>query len=192
MIAVVERDVHPGLGAGEQQSGLLGVFAHNARHAASGFPNWEPVGDLRPALPKVACTVDVRREVAESLVFHGRVGFAGVHMRCFDGRDIGAARVWEIRDADVGPRLAFVARDVDQSVVGANPNSAFADARRRKRLDGTAPARGRCGGRRIQSLRDAELTADFFPAVTGVGGGVDHVHGRDQQFAVPGREQDGR
>ena len=74
--AVVEGDVHAELGAGVEQAGAVGIFAHHARRLVGGDAVLA-VGEQRPRLAVVVGAVDVRREIAEQEAIDGGVGGAG-------------------------------------------------------------------------------------------------------------------
>ena len=120
--AVVERDVHAELGAGVEQAGAIGIFAHDARRLI-GRDAVLAVGQLRPGLAEIVGAIDVRREIAqqESIDRHVR-GPRSVRAR-LDVLHAAARR--QVLRRHVGPRLAVVARHVDQAVVRSGPDQAL-------------------------------------------------------------------
>src|SRR4029077_6421950 len=94
----------------------------------------EAFGDARPRLARIARAEHVRRVVAESVESETGGRFGGVEVRRLDAEDFGALHVGNSGDARVGPRLAGVVRDLDQPIVGADPDRARADSGRAHRL----------------------------------------------------------
>src|SRR5438309_1150848 len=78
--AVVERDVHPELGAGVQQAGAIGILAHHPRRGVGGDAV-AAVGEPLPRLAVILRLVDVRLEVAEQVAQHRDVRGAGAARR---------------------------------------------------------------------------------------------------------------
>src|SRR4051794_30424438 len=96
----------------------------------------QPVCDARPRLAVVARAEDVWRVVADSeQVEHGE-GFGRVEVRRFDREHLGALDTWNTGDARVAPRLAAIARNLDQAVVRADPDQPGHDRGERHRLNG--------------------------------------------------------
>ncbi len=121
VIAVIERDVNALFSSRVQQNFANGILAHHAHeidvaNAADG---------LLPGLTKIMGTENVRMQVVEAVAIDRGVRGAGVEVRSFqhiDGAPNGE-RWWR----DVFPSRAGIFRQLDISIVAANPNQAFTD-----------------------------------------------------------------
>ena len=127
--AVVERDVDARLGAEEQQSLALGILANRAREVVGR----NAADDLRPALAVVRRLVDVGRAVGPLIPVAGQIRGARIVRRRVDQADARERR--QIRRRDVRPRLSAVTRHVHDAVIGARPDDAAVDGRRREGED---------------------------------------------------------
>ena len=121
--SVIERIQQPVPGAREEQAFLVGILGDRAhvgelvlRHA---------VADLGPGLAEIRGFVDKGIAVVVQVEVHRHVGRAGCES---GGRDAGdAAPGGQPRDvfAQIGPMLATVASDPNQTIVRAGPDSPF-------------------------------------------------------------------
>ena len=157
VITVVEGDVHAVLRAGEEQAPAHGIGADDSCDAPRRVIHRQAVRDARPRLAEVARAVEEGRMKSQAHVLDGRVGRAGHVRRGFERDDVGATRIRHLRDADVGPRLSFVARQVDESVGRAHPDHTAPHGGRGERLDRAAPAARVGGGGRVETLGNAKL-----------------------------------
>ena len=169
VIAVVEREPDLRLTPREQQSLPPRVFLHRVDVRAVG----DAAHDLRPALAAVLGPVDVRTQIVEMERVDCGIGLVGVRVRRVHDRDLGPRheRGWR----DIGPRLAPVARDLDQPVVRASPNGVRIHGARREGVDHAAPRRrsGRCARIATHDLRNfprlaREIGTDLLPAVASI------------------------
>ena len=103
-----------------------------------------------------------------------RVGFVKVEVRSLHHHHLAPRR--ERRRRDVLPGLAVVIGHVDETIVGADPESRRAQRRGRDRVDDAAPlAFGRVGGGRFVEVRRhagvfaRQVWADLRPAFAAVG-----------------------
>ena len=87
VIAVVERDVHAGLGTCEQEPASFGVRAHDVHERAAGHGGRQSRDDLCPRFPIVTRAVDVRVEVAAIVRVERDVRGARVEGGCLDRRE---------------------------------------------------------------------------------------------------------
>ena len=104
-----------------------------------------------------------------------------VEVRCVELRNLAPRR--HRRGRHVLPRLAGIARDVDQPIVRPRPDRFGGQARRRKRIDYAAPRGlllrligigGDAGGQRVSLAR--KIGADGFPRVAAIGATNHHLH----------------
>ena len=116
MVAVVEGNVDAQLGGGVEQAILLRVFLDGVDVGAVG----DSGDDVLPGLAAVVGAIDVGRVVGEAMAIDGGVGGFGIEVAGLDLRDL--APGGHRRRGDVVPVLAVVAGDVDEAVVGADPN----------------------------------------------------------------------
>ena len=117
MRATVERDEHAGLGAGVQQLAAHRVLAHDAHERVFR----QVAVEALPAAAVVRALVDVGPEVVHLVAGDGNVHGARVVRAHLDRIDL---RALQIAGCNVGPVRAFVASDMQQSVVTADINRA--------------------------------------------------------------------
>ena len=82
--AVIEGNVHAEFGAGVEQAGAVGIFAHHARGLIGGDAVLA-VGEQRPGLAEIVGAVDEGREIAQQEAIDGGVrgaGFVRCRVRC--------------------------------------------------------------------------------------------------------------
>ena len=133
--SIVERHIHPQLRRRIQQPLGLRVFLHrvhvsslrNSRH------------DLRPALSAIVRAEDVRLHIGEPMPVHRRIRRSCVKVSRFDLRYLAPRchRRW----SHVAPRLAVIARHVDQPIIRAHPHQLRIQRRRSNRVDDAKPIR---------------------------------------------------
>ena len=119
--AVVERDVHAGLGARVEKPLARGVFADDAGEVV----DRDPVRDLGPRAPEVLGLEEIGMEVVVLVARNRDVSGPRIVRGGLDDRD-------ERERPDgcrrhVLPSLAVIARYVQQSVVAARPQHAALD-----------------------------------------------------------------
>src|ERR1019366_1297574 len=128
-------------GSRVEQSLARGVFLDGVEVGRRG----EAVGGERPRLAEIVGAVDVRLVVFAAMAIHRGPGGAGVEVRGFNLGDLAPCR--EAGRGDVGPRLAAVARQVDQAGIAAGPHHAGAQRRGRDGInDAEAEFAGVFGG----------------------------------------------
>ena len=93
------------------------IFAHGVDHFVIG----NAVGDLLPCLAAVVGAIDVRAQIVQAEAVDGGIDRLVIEMRGVELRYFAPRR--KIGRRDVVPRLAAIASDVDQAVVGAGPQS---------------------------------------------------------------------
>src|SRR5205085_3458463 len=128
VVAVVERDEDGALRAAKQQPSALVIFAHRVDRIIG-----QPSDDLRPRLAAVARAIDVRVHIIKAYAIDGDVSnvtikMAGVNLRDFTP----GGKPWR---RHVRPRLAAVACDVYQPVIGSGPYHVAIFVRRAERID---------------------------------------------------------
>ena len=115
--SVVEGHVHPELGPGEEQAPALGVLADDADEAVFRQVAIQPCR----ATAVVRQLVDVRPEIVHLVTGNRDVGGSWLVWADVDGVDHCALQV---AGRHVGPVLAVIAGDVDETVVTADPDLA--------------------------------------------------------------------
>jgi len=100
-----------------EQAGHLRILANDAEE---GVVVVDAVGDELPGLASIAGAVDIGGEVVHLVAIDGEVGDVGIVGRGFDHAD--ERPVAHVRRRDLGPGDAAVGRDVDESVIGADPD----------------------------------------------------------------------
>src|SRR5580658_7624771 len=168
VIAVVEADVDGGLGAGEEQAGLLGIGAQTVHPASGALVAGQAVDDADPGLAAVGGAPDERHvsvhvggqgSAAIGGYAAGDVGGIGVGA-CLDGVEAGVGRY--VRDvADVVPGFAAIEGVVDLAVAAHGPDHTAFDRGDGEVVDGgwgrrecaAAPSRLRLRLRRRLWLR---------------------------------------
>ena len=128
-LAIVERNVDAGFRAGKQQAFAHSVFAHGMHVSSCG----NSVDDLSPRFAEVVRAIDVRRDVVHLVTVDRDVSSRGVMRRSVDQTHHAPRR--QIMRRDVVPGCAVVARQLDQAVVGADPNRPRGHRRRRNRVN---------------------------------------------------------
>ena len=121
-VAVVERDVDAGVGAGVEQAFLDGIGADDGDEMAVR----QSIRDLRPGLAVVVRAHGDRVEIVLPVVVDGGVRGAG-----FERGEIERGDLRPLRDVvrrDVAPVRAAVGGGLDQAVVGADPDFVVACA----------------------------------------------------------------
>src|SRR6266851_2039615 len=118
---------------------------------------------------------------------------SSVEMRSFDVRDFAPGR--EFRRSDVAPSLAFVLRELDESVVGAGPDFTGLDGGRRNGVNDAAalPFRRVRGGCGIEIGWHARIFAgqvgtDGLPGITAVGGAKQELRAEIQHMRIAWRK----
>src|SRR4051794_41145210 len=109
------------LGAGDEQTFLVWVFAHHARE----FGRRDPRIDARPVGAAVGRLPEIWTIVVELKTIRRDVRGAFTELRRVDARD--AAELLHVFRCDVFPSRSAVARDVDHTVVGASPHRVRSD-----------------------------------------------------------------
>ena len=197
IVAVVERDVHPALGAHEQQPRLLRVGADHAGEAATGLIGGQAGDDCRPRLAVVVGAEEVRLVVARAVQVGRDVSGRGIEGGCVNRQDVGAAGDRQARNRHVMPGLALVHRQLDEAVVGADPDDAALDGGQCQRLNRAAngsPGRAapaHAVGRRGDVRRVAQVGRKLGPVHAAVGRRHQELERRDQLVLVPRRERQG-
>ena len=115
VVAVVERDEDAELGAGVEQTAPLRILFDRLQVDAGR----KTARDLLPRLAGIARAVDVRFVVLEPMTIDRRVRLVRVEVRRLHHDDLAPRR--QLARCDVLPALAFVGRDFDQPIVGADP-----------------------------------------------------------------------
>src|SRR5260370_2183626 len=131
-IAIIERDVHAHFRAGIEQAFAYRIFADAIEEAAFGNAG----GGALPGFAEVTRTVEIWFQVFEAVTVDRGVRGCPVATRSFDVRDFAPGR--EFRRSDVAPGLAFVLRELDESVVSAGPNFTGLNARWRNGVNDAA------------------------------------------------------
>src|SRR5258708_34068096 len=131
-IAIIEGDVGAQFRAGVEQALAYRIFADAIEEAAFGNAG----GGALPGFAEIARTVEIRLQVFEAMAVNRGVRGGSVEMRSFDVRDFAPGR--EFRRSDVAPGLAFVLRELDESVVSTGPNFAGLNARWRNGVNDAA------------------------------------------------------
>src|SRR6185312_13539272 len=169
VVAVVERHERAALGAGEEQALAHVVFFDRVDVDAGRESGRDPL----PGLAEVARAIDVGLEVLELVPVDAGVGDVLIEVRRFDHRHATPRR--DRRRRDIVPRLAVVARDLNETIVGADPDHWHENGRWRDGVDDAALAvaidlRGRRGVERGRHARIGarEIVADLRPALGAV------------------------
>ena len=164
--------------AGVEQSFDLGVLFDRIHVGAFG----DSRDHVLPGLAAIVRAVDVRLVVGDAMAVHGSVGRFGIEMAGFNLRHF-APRSHR-RRRHVVPGLAVVARHVDQSVVGADPDGLGVE---RRGSDGVHHAeavdhyfidvfRGeRIERGRYVGLHACQVGADFLPGAAAVARAEDEL-----------------
>ena len=113
--STVERDEYARLRSCIEQGLLRGIFTHGMNVSSVR----DAVGEHGPTFAEIGRLVDVWLEIVELVAIERNVGCTCVVRRGFDQADQAPLRhtFW----SDVGPRLAAVARDMHEAVIGPNP-----------------------------------------------------------------------
>src|SRR5207302_5994068 len=117
--AAIKGNPRTRFGAGIEQSFALGVFANGVNVRAVG----ESGSDWRPGLAEVAGLKKVGLEIIDLMGVDRGVGGASFEPRRFDQADHGP--FGKTFRSDVGPSFSIVTRELDQAIVGADPDQAF-------------------------------------------------------------------
>ncbi len=119
VLAPVDGDEDPGVGAREEHVGAQVALLHHVGDLAVG----EVAGDLRPALPGVVGPVDVGRVVVPPVAVVRDVGGARLEAGRLDLADPARGRRPAVRElgGDVPPRLPPVGAHPEEPAVGAGP-----------------------------------------------------------------------
>ncbi len=116
--APVERHEQSVLGARVEEVGALRILGYRAQRMIGGNAVGT-VGQSRPAATIVVGAPEIWREVVESVGLHRHVGTSRLMRR---ERDLfHRAEPRHPRRSDLGPRRPAVARDVQATIVGADP-----------------------------------------------------------------------
>ncbi len=126
---VVEGHIYAVLGSRIEQAALLRIFADGAHERTIG----NAVGEFRPGQAVIAGLVDVRFKIVALMTINSHIGRGGIVGGSLNLAD--AAPFRQIFGRDVGPVLAFVARNLHQAVIGAHPQQALRDRRLGQRED---------------------------------------------------------
>ena len=129
-IAAIERDEHPALRAGIQETRVLRILADDARRDVGR----QPVDDGLPRAAEVARAEDAGT-MAIGDVDRGRVGDALVVRRRLDRPQPQRLLREEARRRHVRPGLPHVAREMNQPVRRAGPQQVHVERRGRQRDD---------------------------------------------------------
>ena len=113
--AVVEREPDAALRAGDEQTGALVIFAHDARELGL----IDAGVDARPCFAKILRLPDQRSVVVELIAVRGDVRDAGAEVRRVDARD--ARVLLHVRRSNSAPRLPAIARERNLAVIRAGP-----------------------------------------------------------------------
>src|ERR1051326_3235248 len=133
MIAIIERHVDGGLGAGKQQSLLFRIFSNHVYLSAGALIDGQTVDDARPGLSAVVRAIDVmllraRRRTTTKSDVGKHVGRIDIVVPGLDSDEARTCRkISEVRD--VVPGLTTVHRVVDLSVGAARPDDALLNCR---------------------------------------------------------------
>ena len=117
--AVVERHIQAHFRTGVKQTSFLRILPHRAHETCVR----NSIGQLGPGLAVVAGLVDVGTHVVELVPLSRDIGRASVMRRGVNLAD--TAPLGQVFRCDIGPGLAFVARELNQSIVGTDPKKAF-------------------------------------------------------------------
>src|SRR5579859_4460717 len=117
--AIIERNVNAVFRARIKQALALRIFSNSVRVTIVR----QSRRDFRPRLAIIGRFEKVRMEVIQFVAVNGDVCCAGGVWRSID--DANQAPVPEFFGSDVGPVLAAIAGDMDESVVAPSPNEAF-------------------------------------------------------------------
>ncbi|PYR74732.1 MAG: hypothetical protein DMF86_17720, partial [Acidobacteria bacterium] len=128
-VAVVERHEDGAFGAGEEQPGPLRILLDRVDVAVLR----QASDDLLPRLAAVAGAINVRTEVLELMSIDGGIRLEEPGMRRFDHRHAAPRRHRGRRH--VFPLAAVVERELNLTVVGADPHHRQQQRRRRDRVD---------------------------------------------------------
>ena len=167
MIAIVEGNIDGALGAGEEQAAAHRIFAHGVDGGIVG----DAAGDLLPALAAVARAIDVGVQIIEAEAIDGGIGRLQVIVRSFELRDFAPGR----KRVDGLPSFPAIARELDEAVIGADPNSVDVAERRANAVDDAAMGLVAGGGKRQETLRHAgilasEVRTDLLPMLAAISG----------------------
>src|ERR1035438_9074755 len=188
---VVEGDVNAQFGGGVEQPLGFGVFLHRVDVGAVG-----DAGDhVLPGLAAIVRAIDMRLVIGNAMAIHRRVGSDGIEMAGFDPGNLAPRR--HGRRRDVGPRLAIVAGDVDQAIVGAHPDGSGLERRGADGIDHAeavghrlVDVLGRDGVERggHSRVEAREVGADLFPGAAAVARAHDELIGVVERFIGRGED----
>src|SRR6266581_3938610 len=116
---IIEGNPRASFGAGIEQALVLGIFANSVNVRAVGKAG----GDGRPSFAEISGLVNVGLKVIELVSVDGGVSSAGFERGRFDQADHGP--FGKAFGSDVGPIFSIVARELDQAIVGADPEQTF-------------------------------------------------------------------
>jgi len=134
VVAVVEGDEHAGFGAGLEQSFANRAFTNGVQKRR----RFDTSCDGCPGLSVIACAVEIRLVVVQSMAVHCGTGHSGGEVRGFDGCDF--APVSDAGGRDIGPGLAAIARKMYLAGVASYPDQTGFDGRWRNGIDPAVPA----------------------------------------------------
>src|SRR5271165_301486 len=127
--AVVEGNVDPVLGSRIEKSTLLRVFTNGTNETALR----NAVVQSCPGLAVVAGLIDVGTKIVVLMAVHGNICRTGIVGRGIDLAD--AAPLRQVFGGNVGPVLAVIAADLDQTIICTHPNQPFLEGRLSHRKD---------------------------------------------------------
>ncbi len=176
-VAVVPRHVDGVLRPDVEHAAADRILVDHLRVAQHALR--DAVGDQLERLAVVGGAVDERIAVVHLVEVHRHVGRARVVARRRDAADRAPRRQPGHVLRDVGPRLAVVARHLQQAVVGAGPDQALLLRRLRDAIDDARVlhadvVRGEAAGAaHLRAVVERQIRADHLPALTAVGRPVD-------------------
>src|SRR2546423_1242367 len=143
-IAVVKRKVDTAFRASVKQGFANGIFADAIQKAAVG----DSGGNALPALAEIPRSIQIRLQVFQAVTVHSSVSRGRIRVRRLDMRYFAPGR--ELGRRDVGPRFAFVLRELNKSVIRTDPYFSRSEIRRCDGVNHTTAfafgrIRGRCG-----------------------------------------------
>ncbi len=112
---IVERNKHSGFSSCIEEPALLRIFPDYSHKASIR----NSLTQFRPAFSVIAGLKDVRPQIVELVSIHSHVGRTGIEGRRIDLADSSPLR--HFFRSDVGPRLTFILRKLNQTIVSADP-----------------------------------------------------------------------
>ena len=175
-IAIIERNVDGVFRPREKQSLPQRIFAHGIHRRIIG----QSVGNFLPGPAAIVRAVDVSVQIVEPQTVDRRVRRIRIEMRAVQLRHLAPRR--QFRRRHLRPVFSRVARQPDQTIVGACPDQIRVNRRRCQRINHSAMfafrriARDQPAQiRRNPRIVPRQIRADDLPAVRAIGRLEQHI-----------------